>query len=78
MADRLPKQLTRLRTMFSAFHHFRTEQAGYVASAVLIPLFDLLMMPRVRPFTFFRLFFTYVLPVLPALFCNCARTQSAN
>ena len=38
-----------------------------IASAFLIPLLVLLLTPRVRPFTWTQILFTYLLPILPLL-----------
>jgi hypothetical protein len=106
-ATRVPEELTGFRTIFSAFHHFRPEQAcAVLADAVnkrqgiavfegtqhsvlalllmlLVPLMVLLMTPFIRPFRWSRLFWTYLLPLLPliALFdglVSCLRTYSVE
>ncbi len=102
-ATRVPEDLAGFRTMFSAFHHFRPEQArAILADAVrkrqgiavfegthhsslamllmlLVPLMVLLMTPFIRPFRWSRLFWTYLIPVVPltSLFdgvVSCLRT----
>jgi hypothetical protein len=106
-ATRVPDELTGFRTMFSAFHHFRPEEARAVlADAVwkrqaigvfeatrksvlamllmlLVPLMVLLMTPFIRPFRWSRLFWTYLIPVVPlvSLFdglVSCLRTYSVE
>jgi hypothetical protein len=93
--------------MFSAFHHFRIEEARAVlADAVrkrqgiavfegthrsaramllmlLVPLMVLLITPFIRPFRWSRLFWTYLIPVVPlvSLFdglVSCLRTYSVE
>ena len=106
-ATRVPDELAGFRTMFSAFHHFRPEQARTVlADAVrkregiavfegtqrsvlamllmlLVPLMVLLMTPFIRPFRWSRLFWTYLIPVVPLVslfdgWVSCMRTYSVN
>lgn len=88
-ATRVPEELKGFRTIFSAFHHFRPEQAcAVLADAVhtrqgiavfegtqrsllalllmlLVPLMVLLMTPFIRPFRWSRLFWTYLIPLIP-------------
>jgi len=104
---RVPDELPGFRTMFSAFHHFRLEEARAVlADAVrkrqgiaifegthrsalamlgmlLVPLMVLLMTPFIHPFRWSRLFWTYLIPVVPlvSLFdglVSCLRTYSVE
>jgi hypothetical protein len=104
---KVPDELAGFRTIFSAFHHFRPEQAGAIlADAVrkgqgiavfegthhsalamllmlLVPLMLLLTTPFIRPFRWSRLFWTYLIPVVPAtsLFdglVSCLRTYSVH
>jgi hypothetical protein len=104
---RVPDELTGFRTLFTAFHHFRPEEARAVlADAVrkrqgiaifegthrsalamllmlLVPLMVLLMTPFIRPFCWSRLFWTYLIPVVPlvSLFdglVSCLRTYSVR
>jgi hypothetical protein len=89
-ATDVPARFTDTRTVFSAFHHFKPEQArailadaarkrvpigifegagksyGEIAAAILLfpPIF-LLVTPFIRPFRFSRLFFTYLVPLIP-------------
>ncbi len=101
----VPDELAGFRTLFSAFHHFRPEQArailgdavrkrhgiavfeGTYNSALamflmlLVPLMVLLLTPFIRPFRWSRLFWTYLIPVVPlvSLFdglVSCLRTYS--
>jgi len=101
----VPDELAGFRTLFSAFHHFRPEQArailgdavrkhqgiavfeGTYHSALamflmlLVPLMVFLMTPFIRPFRWSRLFWTYLIPVVPlvSLFdglVSCLRTYS--
>lgn len=88
-AASVPPELAGFRTIFSAFHHFRDEDARAVLAAaardgrgiaiaepsgrtwpalavqLLVPLGVLLLTPKVRPFRWSRLFWTYLVPVLP-------------
>ena len=102
-----PGELPGFRTMFTAFHHFRPEQAcALLADAVrmrqgiavfeatersvtallvalLVPLMVLVMTPFLRPFRWSRLFWTYVVPLVPlvALFdglISCLRAYSVE
>ena len=106
-ATRVPDELAGFRTMFSAFHHFRPEQARTVlADAVrkregiavfegtqrsvlamllmlLVPLMVLLLTPFIRPFRWSRLFWTYLIPVVPLVslfdgWVSCVRTYSVQ
>jgi hypothetical protein len=103
----VPDELPGFRTLFSAFHHFRPEQArailgdtvrkhqgiavfeGTYRSALamflmlLVPLMVLLVTPFIRPFRWSRLFWTYLVPVVPlvSLFdglVSCLRTYSVQ
>jgi hypothetical protein len=88
-ATEVPDRLTGFRTVFTAFHHFRPDDArailaaavrdrqgifvaeacprspGALAMQALVPLAVLLLTPTVRPFRWSRLFWTYLVPVLP-------------
>jgi len=88
-AAKVPSPLTGFRTIFTAFHHLRPEQAHAVLAdavakgegigvfecaqrSVLMLLFTLatplrvlIATPFIRPFRWSRLFWTYVVPVLP-------------
>ena len=88
-ATQVPAGLTGFRTMFSAFHHLRPDQAraaladaaakgqgigvfdGARPSPFLLPLLlgtplrVLLVTPFIRPFSWWRLFWTYIVPALP-------------
>ncbi|WP_165068869.1 class I SAM-dependent methyltransferase [Paludisphaera rhizosphaerae] len=88
-AASVPPNLSGFRTLFTAFHHFRDDDAhDLLAAAVrdrrgiaivepssrtwpalavqaLVPLGVLILTPKVRPFRWSRLFWTYVVPVLP-------------
>ena len=104
-AARVPDELTGFRTMFTAFHHFRPEQARAVlADAVrqrrgiaifeatqrsaavflltlLAPVMVLIMTPLIRPFRWTRLWWTYLIPLVPlaTLFdglVSCLRTYT--
>ena len=106
-AARVPEELTGFRTIFSAFHHFRPEQAcAVLADAVhkrqgiavfegtqhsvlalllmlFVPLMVLLMTPFIRPFRWSRLFWTYLVPVLPLIvlfdgLVSCLRTYNVE
>jgi hypothetical protein len=86
----IPETLTGVRTIFSAFHHFRpNDAAAILADAVKkrapIAIFELsnrslaafaqvllagplsfpFITPFLKPLTFNRIFFTYVIPLLP-------------
>jgi len=104
---RVPDELAGFRTLFSAFHHFRPEQArailadamrkrqgiaifeGTHHSAVamllmlLVPQMVLLLTPFIRPFRWSRLFWTYLIPVVPLTsffdgLVSCLRTYSVQ
>jgi hypothetical protein len=104
-ATQVPGGLSGFRTMFSAFHHLRPNQARAVlADAVAkgegigvfecaqrsvfvlpfvpaTPLRVLLATPFIRPFRWSRLFWTYVVPVVPLVllfdvFVSCLRVYS--
>ena len=106
-ATRVPEELKGFQTIFSAFHHFRPEQAcAVLADAVhnrqgiavfegtqrsllalllmlLVPLMVLFMTPFIRPFRWSRLFWTYLIPLIPlfGLFdglVSCLRTYSVG
>lgn len=88
-ATRVPGELRGFRTMFTAFHHLRPDQARAVLAdavahgegiavfecaqrnvlmllgTVPTPLRVLVVTPFIRPFRWSRLFWTYVLPVVP-------------
>jgi hypothetical protein len=88
-ATRVPRELPGFRTVFTAFHHLRPDQARAVlADAVgkgegiavfecarrgILPLLGtlptplrvLLATPFIRPFRWSRLFWTYLVPVVP-------------
>jgi hypothetical protein len=88
-ATHVPRGLSGFRTMFSAFHHLRPDQARAVlADAVArgegisvfecgdwsfltlggllgTPVAVLLLTPFIGPFRWSRLFWTYLVPVLP-------------
>jgi hypothetical protein len=90
-ARAVPPELTGVRTVFDALHHFRPADArALLADAqarrqpivvvegtrrrlssllgmLLVPLFVLLLTPRIRPFSWTRLLFTYVVPLVPLL-----------
>ena len=86
----VPAELTGLRTMFSAFHHFKPEQAKQILRSAVdanmpVAFFDgagnkiitalaiafghpfifFFATPFIKPFKFSRLFFTYIIPVIP-------------
>ena len=106
-ATNVPNELTGFRTLFSAFHHFRPDEARAVlaeavrrregiaivegthrrilaiALMLLVPLMVLVTTPFIRPFRWSRLFWTYVVPVVPlvTLFdgvVSCLRTYSVQ
>lgn len=89
-ADKVPKELKGLRTIFSGFHHFDRSNAGYVLKNAVVsqqgiaifdgsdknlmiilfivifhPLFLLLFTPFIQPFRWSRLFWVYILPLIP-------------
>jgi hypothetical protein len=86
----VPRQLTGLRTLFNAFHHFRpaeaiavlrdASQAGQpiaifeipdrrfrtiISVLFFVPLLVAVMTPFIRPFTWRRLLWTYLFPLVP-------------
>ena len=86
----VPADLTGVRTMFSAFHHFKPEQAkqilkSAVDSGMPVAFFDgagnkiitalaiafghpfifFLATPFIKPYKFSRLFYTYIIPIIP-------------
>jgi hypothetical protein len=102
-AREVPQKLDGFRTIFSAFHHFRPEDARAViqntvdakqgigifeitrrttpavASMILWALSPLFFTPFVRPFRWSRLFFTYLVPLIPFVLLfdgivSCLRT----
>jgi hypothetical protein len=106
-ATQVPAELTGFRTIFSAFHHFRPEQACAVLadavhkrqgiavfegtqhsvlallSMLFVPLVVLLVTPFIRPFRWSRLFWTYLIPVMPFIvlfdgLASCLRTYSVE
>jgi hypothetical protein len=94
-ATRVPDELVGFRTMFSSFHHFRPAEARAVLAEgkhhsvlamllmLLVSLMVLLMTPFIRPFRWSRLFWTYLIPVVPmvSLFdglVSCLRTYSVE
>jgi hypothetical protein len=89
-ATDVPARFTGTRTVFSAFHHFKPEQARAIladaarkrvpigifegagksyweiaAAILLFPPVFLVVTPFIRPFRFSRLFFTYLVPLIP-------------
>ena len=91
-AKNVPGELTGIRTMFSATHHFKPEQIKMILTdtvrkkqpiamfdggnrnllviagmLVIHPLLFLLFTPFFRPFKISRIFFTYLLPLIPAM-----------
>jgi hypothetical protein len=106
-ATRVPSELVGFRTIFTAFHHFRPEQACAVLvdairmrqgigvfevtqRRVLVllltlpaPLVVLLVTPLIRPFRWSRLFWTYLIPLVPLItlfdgLVSCLRTYSVQ
>jgi hypothetical protein len=106
-ATNVPPDLTGVRTMFSAFHHFAPDEARAVLAdaarartgiavfeathrsmaAILVtplaPIAVLLLTPAIRPFKWSRLFWTYLVPVIPiaTLFdgiVSCLRTYTPD
>jgi hypothetical protein len=105
-ATRVPAELSGFRTMFSAFHHLRPDQAravlqGAVAQGEGIGVFEcadrnplilvlgalttpvrvLLTAPLIQPFRWSRLFWTYLVPLLPLILAfdvvvSCLRLYS--
>ena len=88
-ATDVPDRLAGFRTVFTAFHHFRPDDARAILAAAvrdrqgifiaeatprrpaalalqaLVPLAVLVLTPAIRPFRWSRLFWTYLVPVLP-------------
>lgn len=89
-AASVPDNLTGMRTLFSAFHHFNEEYAisvledaakkkvpigifeagerrvfDLVAVIIATPVLYVLVTPFIRPFKISRLFFTYIIPLIP-------------
>jgi hypothetical protein len=88
-ATDVPVRLAGFRTVFTAFHHFRPDDARSILAAAvrdrqgifiaeatsrqpaalalqaLVPLAVLVLTPAIRPFRWSRLFWTYLVPVLP-------------
>ena len=104
-ALRVPPELTGFRTLFSAFHHFKPEEARAILrdavesrsgigifegtqrqpaallGMLLVPLVVWIVTPKIRPFRWSRLLWTYLIPVVPfvALFdglVSCLRTYT--
>lgn len=86
----VPPDIKGVRTMFSAFHHFRPEQAKRILKNAVdsnspVAFFDgagnsfvialsialghpfifFFVTPFIKPFKFSRLFFTYIIPLIP-------------
>lgn len=86
----VPADLKKVRTIFSAFHHFQPDTAkailqdavnkntaigifemiertppAIVKAALFSPLITLLQTPQVKPFKWSRLFWTYLIPIVP-------------
>ena len=105
LATEVPGELQGFRTMFSSFHHFRTDEARKVLSDAaekkrgiaifeiarrdlrimlticFLPLLILFLTPRIRPFRWDRLLWTYVIPVVPFVlwfdgWMSCLRSYS--
>ncbi|WP_223642937.1 class I SAM-dependent methyltransferase [Corallococcus sp. EGB] len=89
---RVPEELTGLRTLFEALHHFRPKQAKALLAdaatrgvpiaafeltqrSALYVLFQILLIvplvwgftPLIRPRRWWRLMFTYLIPIIPLL-----------
>jgi hypothetical protein len=88
-ATEVPDRLIGFRTLFTAFHHFRPDDARAILSAAVrdrqgifvaeaisrspaalalqafVPLAVWMLTPAIRPFRWWRLFWTYLVPVLP-------------
>jgi hypothetical protein len=104
-ATSVPEELTGFRTIFTALHHFRPEDARAILldavknrqgigvfevterspSAILIMTVHLLLVliltPFIRPFRWSRLFFTYLIPIIPIIVwfdgvVSCLRTYT--
>ena len=103
----VPPELSGLRTLFTAFHHFTPADAmlilhdavarrqgiavfeqtqrswGGIALMLVLAPIVMLAAPFMRPFRWSRLFWTYVLPVLPLVLCvdgivSCLRTYTVD
>ena len=106
-ATQVPPELGGFRTVFTAFHHFRPEQARAIlvdavnsrqGIAVLeasqrrllalllllpLPLAIWLLTPFIQPFRWSRLFWTYVIPLVPLVtlfdgLVSCLRTYNVE
>ncbi len=104
-ATNVPEEMLGFRTLFSSFHHFRSEQARAILSdavrknrgigvfeathrsalAILLmfitPFLALIFTPFIRPFRLSRLFWTYLVPVVPFIILfdaivSCLRTYT--
>src|SRR5690606_6577792 len=89
-AKNVPGKVKGIRTMFSAFHHFRPDQAKrilqnavdakapvaffdgagnkfIIAAAIALghPFIFFFATPFIKPFKLSRLFYTYIIPVIP-------------
>lgn len=101
----VPVELEGFRTVFTAFHHFRPDDARAVLAdtvsknqgigifeftgrqpltlllTLLAPFYVMLLTPLIRPFRWGRIFWTYVVPVIPFVvmfdgIVSCLRTYS--
>lgn len=106
-ATDVPARLAGFRTLFTAFHHFRPNEARAILAAAvrdgqgiaiaeatsrtpfglammaLVPLAVWVLTPAIRPFRWSRLFWTYLVPVVPVavLFdgvVSCLRTYTPD
>ncbi len=106
-ATDVPARLAGFRTLFTAFHHFRPNEARAILAAAvrdgqgiaiaeatsrtpfglaimaIVPLAVWVLTPAIRPFRWSRLFWTYLVPVIPAavLFdgvVSCLRTYTPD
>lgn len=93
-ATNVPTHLTGFRTLFSAFHHFSPHMAKSILHDAVrsnegIAIFEIsrrnpiviLTTPFIKPFSWQRLFWTYIIPVIPFAFMfdsivSCLRTYS--
>jgi hypothetical protein len=88
-ATDVPPDLAGFRTVFTAFHHFRPEEARAILAAavrdrqgiavaeatarspaalatmLLVPPAVWVLTPAIRPFRWSRLFWTYIVPIVP-------------
>jgi len=89
-ATDVPESIEGLRTMFTAFHHFKPEKAkeilknaidnkkpiaifdggdknllSFLGILLILPIVILLCTPFIKPFRIGRLFFTYIIPLIP-------------